>query len=385
MARKKKREGFTVYRRKGSLLWQIQFTDPKTGKQVRESSKTTVEEHARELAAKKYSESWGQTNLGKQVGWTIDDLLSWAKSSIWQDCARKAYLDSTLLPLRIHLGKHVATAVGAADILGFRKTRLDEKVSVATAIHPLSYLQAAYEAAIVCGKLVANPVRNAKKAFPALFPASKKREVALDRKHQDILLNALSGILHKIVAFALRTGMRRGEILNLKRSECDLERRIIITQSRKGRKKKLKQRIVPMTPDVYEIIQSMPNYGPYVFSYDDGKPLSKDGVVHMPFRRVVRRLAKKYPLFKGLTFHGLRHSFITQGLELGGNVGALKDIVGHSTTQMTDGYTHISLGKLMSEMAIYPRLGALKLDATSDGDAERSAGEDCAKNVLETA
>ncbi len=369
MAKRKKKSsvGWQIYKPENSEFWYIRYRDPNAPDDAPPSKKyplkTIDRERAKEFASKIYNEAWGQKNLDEPVSWSVNKLLDWAMTTIWQDCIRPKYLESTIKPLREILGHLSAASLKADGILAFRKKRIDQGASIATAIHPLSYLQAAYEAAITCDKLLINPVRKAKKGFKQLFPTSQRRKIALNQEHQDILLNHLNGTLHKIVAFALRTGMRQGEILRLQRAHIDLQRMAIGTSSQKGKGKVVKFRFVPITKDVYDIIMSLPHYGPYLFSYPDGRPLSSDGVVHMPWRRKIRQLAESYPVFKGFTFHGLRHTFITQGLELGGNSAVLKDIVGHSTTQMTDGYTHISNARLSAEMAIYPRLSALKLDS----------------------
>ncbi len=127
-----------------------------------------------------------------------------------------------------------------------------------------------------------------------------------------------------------------------------------------------------MTPDVEDILRSLPHYGPYVFSHPDGRPLSKDGVVHMPYHRAIQELAQTYPVFIGFDFHGLRHTFITSALERGMDFSACGDIVGHSTKLMTDRYRHFSKKKLVSEMAVMPRIHTVKKHRQDPSEFEQN-------------
>jgi integrase len=46
----------------------------------------------------------------------------------------------------------------------------------------------------------------------------------------------------------------------------------------------------------------------------------------------------------GLRFHDLRHTFITQMVELGVPLGVIQTFVGHLSARMVGHYTHITTG-----------------------------------------
>lgn len=355
-----------IYKVENSPYWQYSFKIPGRSQQ-RGSTKETDKKLAEAVYKKISSDHRGQKNFGDAVDWTIDGLLDWAEETIWADCKRPDYLKSVLKPIRAHCGKRSAAEFGPDGILAFRKKRINgdgdvKGVSVSTAIHSLTYLSAAYEAAINCDKLFINPVKRARKAFPALFPASEARLIALDSEHQEILLNRASGMLKLVIAFALRTGMRQGEILRLEWGDVDFKRMQMRTWSQKGRTKKIKERFVPILPDILEILGALPRTGKTVFAHEDGRPFSENGIVHSPYHRLIISLAETYPVFKDFDFHGLRHSFITEQLTLGGNIVALGRIVGHSSSVMTDRYGHLSKSKLTVEMNLLPRLKGLDVN-----------------------
>ncbi|MDE6250476.1 MAG: tyrosine-type recombinase/integrase [Alphaproteobacteria bacterium] len=49
----------------------------------------------------------------------------------------------------------------------------------------------------------------------------------------------------------------------------------------------------------------------------------------------------KYAKLPHMRIHDLRHSFISMGANIGENMAAMKEAVGHSRISTTEGYTHI--------------------------------------------
>lgn len=72
-----------------------------------------------------------------------------------------------------------------------------------------------------------------------------------------------------------------------------------------------------------------------------GRRLSGDGLA-----LVVRRAAKRAGLLKGLSPHGLRHSFATELLGAGCGLRELQEMLGHKNIGTTQVYTHTTLEKL---------------------------------------
>jgi integrase len=135
-----------------------------------------------------------------------------------------------------------------------------------------------------------------------------------------------------MATIALHTGMRLGEILNLQWGDLDFASgHIVIRDSKNG-----EPRHVPMDSTVRQLLSGyIPTSGsPHVFPSASGGRLS---TVQKAFRNARTRAG-----MPDLHFHDLRHTFASQWMMNGGDLYALKDILGHKSIVMTQRYAHLS-------------------------------------------
>ena len=171
------------------------------------------------------------------------------------------------------------------------------------------------------------------------------------------------------------TGMRRGEVLALRRADLALDDGfLMVRQSRvhgvhgwvvNDPKTRAGQRRVPLDPATVAALkahlEAQEVVGPddYAFDRGDGTPLDPDGVSGT-FDRLSR--AAKLPRIR---LHDLRHTAATLMLAAGTNPKVVQERLGHSSITMTlDLYSHV-VPTLQDEAA--DRLALL-----IDGPAEAS-------------
>jgi len=165
------------------------------------------------------------------------------------------------------------------------------------------------------------------------LPENNARLRYLSREECDrLVVSCLAPHLRAIVTVALHTGMRSGEIRNLQWNDLDFDSGfIIIRDSKNG-----EPRHVPMDSTVVDLFR---NYArtpgsDFVFTNAAGGRL---GWLQHGFRKALARAG-----LHDLHFHDLRHTFASQWMMAGGELYAIKDILGHKTIAMTQRYAHLS-------------------------------------------
>lgn len=155
----------------------------------------------------------------------------------------------------------------------------------------------------------------------------------------------------RIFWLALRTGLREGEIIALRKSSVHFERGIhmrhgYIDVRATGQKEKTKtkrNRLIPMTSTVAHSLNQWIAESPsdFVFSspYFKNQPVT---VFRIAFREAVERAGLLYgrETRNGIIFHDTRHTAATRMLQAGASVRDVADILGHSNTFMTLRYVH---------------------------------------------
>ncbi|MFL6212046.1 MAG: tyrosine-type recombinase/integrase [Pyrinomonadaceae bacterium] len=147
-----------------------------------------------------------------------------------------------------------------------------------------------------------------------------------------VLLDACHEWLQPIVALAVSTGMRRGEILSLRWLDVDLiHDRIMLPQTKNG-----EGRIVYLNKSAQAVIQSLP--------FDAGtRPTEKlfQGVtldmVSVTFRRVCAAVG-----IVDFRFHDLRHTAASWLRMQGADIHTVAQLLGHKDLRMAARYQHLS-------------------------------------------
>lgn len=166
---------------------------------------------------------------------------------------------------------------------------------------------------------------------------------------EEFLKHSMDSHGHLAFMLALNTGMRKGEIAALKWDMVDLEKNTIrvtrtwcqTTKQVKDATKGKKPRTVLIGDSLRALIVerklSCQDDDPWVVAGIEGiGPVNYGTLGHL-----FARLVKKSGLRK-IRFHDLRHSFASHFVMNGGDLYALRDLLGHSSIKMTERYAHLS-------------------------------------------
>lgn len=147
--------------------------------------------------------------------------------------------------------------------------------------------------------------------------------------------------MNDIAIILLYTGMRIGELLEIETKNVNLEERYMIG----GKKTKAgKDRVIPIHNEIFDLVKTRCENGHKYLITHKGKQLNYITYTRNYWERMLKILGKKY------TPHATRHTFVSFADRCGINKTALKKIIGHKTSDITDHYTHKDKEELLKEI-----------------------------------
>jgi len=201
-------------------------------------------------------------------------------------------------------------------------------------------------------------------------PVSEVRPYTVDEKRREYSLEELERILdaaervenecgegakaqkyiRRLILLLLYTGMRVGEVINLKWENVGKDR---ITLKRTETKQR-KEKVIPLTDGVRKILEELKDQGRrdgYVL------PLGKRGKevdLTESFRKI-----RKYSGIRDFIFHNLRHTastiMVSEALGKGVGLADVMKILGHSRVETTMRYLHADFGRMKIAMEVLER------------------------------
>jgi len=233
-------------------------------------------------------------------------------------------------------------------------------ISTSTVNRQMSWLRGVFNRAIDWGKLEHNPFKKVK-----FFKEKNGGTRYLEKEEIGRLLEHCSPRLRPIVTLAINTGMRKGEIQNLKWGDLNFsegQEKIIVRISKSG-----EMRYIQMNEAVQRALVSVKKHpgSPYVFCGEDGKPYN--------FQKSFET-ALKHSAILHFRFHDLRHTFASQMVMAGVDLNTVRELLGHKSLDMTLRYSHLSPDhKARAVRVLDARIGTnWAPEAKSETEAEKA-------------
>jgi len=203
----------------------------------------------------------------------------------------------------------------------------DKQFSLATVNRELTCLKHMFNKAIEWNGAEKNPVSKVK-----FFKENNGRLRYLFLEEIIRLIDCCPPHLKPIVITAVCTGLRKGEIVNLKWDDVDFRNRILYIETTKNGEK----REVAMNDYLTETLKSIKrnDVSLYVFCDKEGKP-------YYDFRKSFATALEKAGI-KDFRFHDLRHSFASNLIMKGVDLTTVRELLGHKSIDMTLRYSHLS-------------------------------------------
>ena len=160
----------------------------------------------------------------------------------------------------------------------------------------------------------------------------------LSKEEVKKILEANSNLKHKaMLSMIYSCGLRRSELLNLKFSDIDSKRNIVLLKNAKGKK----DRIAPLSPKILAMLRTYyKEYKPKNWLFEGQK--QGEQYSEKSLQSVLKQALQKVGITKPVTLHWLRHSYATHLLESGTDLRYIQELLGHSSSKTTEIYTHVS-------------------------------------------
>jgi integrase/recombinase XerD len=272
-----------------------------------------------------------QNLLNKYTNWM--EVKRYSKSTI------ESYTNALLVFFSYHHLKNV-DQITNQDVMDFNSQYILKK-----------NLSATYQSQFVNAlKLFYQTVKNHKLEVDKLIRPQQGHKLPKVISEEEVaaIINACQNLKHKtMLSLIYSAGLRRGELLNLLKTDIDSKRMTITIRNAKG----IKDRNVPLSPVVLTMLR---NYyiafkpERYLFEGQFGGPYSTRSL-----DKVLKNAAHVAGIKKNINLHMLRHSYATHLLEAGTNLRHIQELLGHKSPKTTQIYTHVSteqLGKIISPL-----------------------------------
>ncbi len=171
----------------------------------------------------------------------------------------------------------------------------------------------------------------------------KKLPKVISIEEVKLIINHTTNIKHKcVVSLLYSAGLRRSELLNLKLTDIDSKRMLILVRSAKGNKDRHTILSETVLKDLRQYFKEWkPKY--FLFEGVKGYQYSTTSVAN-----IVTKSALRANIKKRITPHMLRHSFATHLLENNTDLRYIQTLLGHSSSVTTEIYTQVATKNLQN-------------------------------------
>ena len=319
-----------LYRRRGSPYWWIRYAD-RNGRVHRRSTDTSSKKLAREILAKQrvlVAEN-RHLDVKKVPNTTFFELCD----QYWEldgKHKRMKGLKNMIDIWKKGIGDVPLKELTQQELERFLNKRMERKKhSPSTRNRHLAHLSSMFNKGKEWGLATENP---ASRINPLREVGARMRFLVEGEITR--LLKAASKKLRSLLITALHTGMRKGEIVNLKWPDVDFKNKIITVQESKSGKK----RMIPMDETLYEALRVLPSR--FKRGYIFPSPVKPDKPWY-DFRKRFES-AKQKAGIDDFRFHDLRHTFASHLAMNGVDIKTVQELLGHASLTMTMKYAHLA-------------------------------------------
>ncbi len=180
------------------------------------------------------------------------------------------------------------------------------------------------------------PRKNIEKLLNYMYECKRK-----NKNNRNIVRNLC------IIELLFATGMRVGELSNLKKENIDLESGIIYIVGKGDKERSIQivdNCLLNLLKQYRQELEEESMKSDYFFMNERGKRYTEQSV-----RLMIKKYTKDSGIMMKITPHMFRHSFATYLVEEGVDISCLRTLLGHSSIKTTQIYVYVAV-KIQSEI-----------------------------------
>jgi integrase len=333
------------------LAGEKRLTESQCRKVIAQMYERTVGEPLHFKTAREYLTEWVESKKNET------ELRAWLKH------------DQIVTDFLAHVGvkaDRLLREITPADIRSYRDALKRKGLAAPTVNHAVKILRMPFKAAHDAGYIDINP--NTKNTVRPVKDEARdvEKDVFTREQLSELVKAAPSEDWTGAILCGYYTGLRLRDIADLQWSAVDLEGRIIKVTTRKTGKTVT----VPIHPQFAAWLDKQTRgigKAP-VFPTLAGKAGGGKSGLSMAFRRIMERAKIKGRLLReangvgrsqsSLSFHSLRHGFVSAMANAGVAQELRQKLTGHASAEMNAQYTHHELESLRAAVSVIPNIGS---------------------------
>ncbi len=273
----------------------------------------------------------------------IEQFVHWMRSKRLSESTVKTYTDAVKTFLAFYNEKAVEE-IDNQDLLRFNNDYILKKG-----------LSSTYQNQIINAvKKFFTTIENRKMDVALIHWPKREKTLpnVLSKEEIKSLLEAHTNPKHKaMLCLIYSCGLRRGELLQLKLSDIDSKRGIVIIRQAKGKK----DRIAPLSEKILvQLREYYTLYKPQTWLFEGQTP--GEAYDERSLQQVLKSALVKSGIHKPVSLHWLRHSYATHLLESGTDLRYIQELLGHKSSRTTEIYTHVSTREIKKIKSPYDDL-----------------------------
>lgn len=267
-------------------------------------------------------------SLSVEAELKLKSFTEWMRSKRYSESTIGTYTDSLKLFLFFYKGKSFSEITNT-DLIKFNNEYIIKKG-----------LSTSFQNQLVNAiKLFFRTIENKSIDIESVHRPKREKLLpnVLSKEEVKLILSTPSNIKHRaMLSLIYSCGLRRSELLNLKLTDIDSKRNLVIVRMAKGRK----DRIVPLSEKIVTILREYyVAFKPKLWLFEGQ---NEDKYCGESLAKVFKNALLKSHISKPASLHWLRHSYATHLLENGTDLRYIQELLGHNSSKTTEIYTHVS-------------------------------------------